>query len=111
MNLELLPHAPLSALVAKLMDGNQGFKELIIPQSRCTSFFFLGVSISVTARILLSGGSKKIMELSLIFSADMMVPPNLIAVLSVNFDGDSFRLVFSHNFANLSICFSRSGRV
>ena len=75
MNLELLPHAPLSAFVAKLIDGNQGFSELIIPQRRCTSFLFLGLSISVTARILLSGGSKKMMELSLIFSADIMVPP------------------------------------
>ena len=90
----LLSHAALSAFVAKLMDGNQGFKELIIPQSRCTSFLFLGLSISVTARILLSGGSKKMMELSLIFSAEMMVPPNLTAVLKVNFDGDSFRLIF-----------------
>ena len=68
-------------------------------------FLFLGLSISVTARILLSGGSKKMMELSATFSAEMMVPPNLTAVPSVNFEGDNLRLIFSHSFANLSICF------
>ena len=64
MNFELFPDAPLRALVAKLMDGNHGFSELIIPQSRWMSFLFLGRSISVTERILLSGGSKKMTEFS-----------------------------------------------
>ena len=111
MNFELLAHPALRALVEKLIFGNQGLSELIMPHRRCTSFFVLGLSISVTARILLSGGSKKITEFSLIFSAEMIVPPNLTAVLSVNLDGASFRLIFLHSFANLSICISRSSRV
>ena len=47
-------------------------------------------------------------EFSLIFSAEIIVPPNLTAVLSENFDGASFRLIRLHNFANFSICISRS---
>ena len=47
-------------------------------------------------------------EFSLIFSADMMVPPNLTAVLNENLEGANFKLIFLHNLANLSICTSRS---
>ena len=108
MNVELCAHPFLRASVEKLMFGNQGLSEEIIPQSFWTSFFVLGVSISVTAKILLSGGSKKMTEFSLIFSAEIIVPPNLTAVLSENFDGASFRLILLHNFANFSICISRS---
>ena len=111
MNFDLFPHAPLSAGVAKFIDGNQGLSELIIPHNCCIFFVLLGCSISVTARILLSGGSKKMMELSATFSAEMMVPPNLTAVLNVNFEGDNFKLILRHNSANLSICFSSSGKV
>ena len=107
----VFPEAPYSAFVAKLTDGNQDFNELIIPHNRWMSFLLFGCSISVTARILLSGGSKNMTELFFIFSADMMVPPNFTAVLRTNFDGANLRFIFLHNFINFSICNSRSSSV
>ena len=50
-------------------------------------------------------------EFSATFSAEIMVPPNLTAVLNENFEGDNFKLTFRQSSANLSICFSSSGRV
>ena len=64
MNFVRCAHPFIKESVEKFMLGNQGFREEIIPQSFWTSFFVLGVSISVTAKILLSGGSKKIAEFS-----------------------------------------------
>merc|ERR1711895_280933 len=62
-------------------------------------------------RIRLSGGSRKITELSATFSADIMVPPNFTEVLSVNFEGESFKFILEHNSASLSICLSNSCKV
>merc|ERR1712055_268002 len=81
--------------------GNQSPRLEIMPQSVLSSFLGWGGSISVTANILWSGGSRKITCPSFIFLLLIIVHLNFTGEDNLNFDGDnSFRLMSSHIFIN-----------